>query len=160
MIFTKLEKVIILYNFNYIAENVGPFSINLIFFLKKLLGSRRIVALVNPLVDFTLVKKSLQNLPDNSLVAILGCTNVIVVGNGQLLEKGEKFLGYSVATFLGINPLRTCSSLNLLPMFVQASKEKGLLANQALMPRYDIGQNLFICMPQMRRSIGIVDSRS
>ena len=159
LIFAKLEEIILFRNLRNFAKDFGPFSIHLVFFLKKLLGPSRIKSLIFGLINIPAVVKILKQSGYHFLVPVLRGSYVVIIGNVQLLEHRLKFLRNSIATLDRLDSLSLSPLLYFLAMFVQARHELDRGPTKSARPSDYVGQHLLIGMTEMRRTIGIIDCR-
>ena len=77
----KLKEIVAFCNLDHISEYLGPLSVNLVFFLQKLLLARGVKALVLCLVYLSAVVEVLEYFFYDFFMALLGSSYVVVVGN-------------------------------------------------------------------------------
>ena len=101
--------------------------------------------------------KPLQDLPDDPLVPLLRGADKIVVGNAQAVVQRPELGRRVVDELLGRDAAFACAHLHLLAVLVGADQEENLVAHQSPETRNDVGQHLFIGMPDVWRPVHVVN---
>src|SRR6266516_7616584 len=90
-------------------------------------------------------------------VSRLGSADEIVVGqiefSGNLLPERSHFVAVRLGTFAGAE----CGLLHLLPVLIQASQKKNIVAQAAVGAGDDIGNDLFVGVAEMRLAVDVVN---
>ena len=81
LVCAKLKEIVAFGNLDHLSEYLGPLSVDLVFFLQKLLLARGIKALVLSLVYLSAVVEVLEYFFYDFFMALLGSSYVVVVGD-------------------------------------------------------------------------------
>ena len=94
---------------------------------------------------------------NDGLVAGLGGADEVVVGEAEVLGEREPLEGELVAVGHGILALGGGGLLDLLAVLVKAGDEEDLLAHGTMGASDDVGDDLFVGVPEVGCAVGVVD---
>jgi hypothetical protein len=104
-----------------------------------------------------IVPKALKNGADTILVARRGGRSPTVVTDVQLVPQGDKLLRDLIHEFLRGDPLLLRRLLHFLSVLIDPRKEKDLVPFQSVVTGQDVGQHLFVSVPDVRRAVRVID---
>ncbi len=122
-----------------------------------LLLSDGVEPLVSLLVELTLIVQGREDFLDAVLMEVVGRGGPAVIVHPELFPKCDKFTGIAVRQSGHVDPLIVGGLLHLLAVLVNSSEKKNLVTAKPAITRYDIGENLFVGMANVRTAVRVVD---
>ena len=145
-------------------DHLAPFGTELalriaLFVGEKLLLPHAVMPAMPRFVEVSLVMQLLQHVLHRGDVARIRRLGPAVVSNAELLPERFEFRGDVAREFRRCHPGLLGRLLHFLSVLVDAGQEKHRPSALAVPARNDIGQDLFVCVANVRRRVRVIDRR-
>ncbi len=108
-------------------------------------------------IDVALVMEFGEHRGDDIAMSLLGGADEVVMGKPESHGQFPPLEGEGIAIGLGITAFGGGGLLDLLSVFVQTGEKEDGFAEAAMRAGDDIGDHLFVGVPEMRRPVGVID---
>ena len=124
---------------------------------EELLLAHRIVARVGVFIELALGLEGGEDALDAGLVAIVDGFRPAVVFDSELLPEVDEFLGGALDEGGGVHAFFFGGLLDFLAVLIDSGEEERLIAAQLAVAGDDVGEHLFVGMPDVWRAVGVID---
>ena len=136
---------------------LGTLPVHELVLVLERLAADAVETRVGVLVDVAVVVDPLDELLDESLVALIRRADEEVDAGTDLLRDLAPLLRDLVDVDLRIQPLLFCDAVHLRRVLVRAGEEERVLASLPVMAHEDVRRERRVRMPDVRRRVDVVD---
>ena len=157
----KFEVPVFLLDFDDLAPFLAEIAVRAAFFVgEELFLADGVVARVTFFVELTAVVQFLQHGLDDPFMTGIGGGGPAVVADIELVPEGGEMGGDAIDKGLGAEAGGIGAFLDFLAVLINTGEEVDLATLQALEASHDVGEHLFIGVPDVGGRVGVVDGCS